>query len=721
MQLRSLFLGGCLAGAYAAAPTGTATACAEVRSSVISTSHAAIPTVSGQLGYDCLQSVPLDAKGALDMLDSIFPYVKWQTDVSYLKNPPPSYLSPAVDIWAELYGVYDKVNNSAYAGEYEFEADLFQTFNLAKDGHFRFLPDLLTLAMTFSRNVGLVSVSLNGTDLPQIYVHSDINALVASKAGNFTPSPVTSINGQDAVAFLNDWAQLGVLQDPDAGYNSLFFSKPFAATSSAWQGYFAGSERFGYIWPGNQTEIGFQNGTTRTYPTIARVIGGFNGITDGESMYQRFCTGATRTTNKPAVASASATSTPVPGYPAPVVVSSDHVISGYFLNSTRNSDVAVLSLLNFDADTPAEFQDVLQTFLADAKAAGKTKLVIDLSANGGGYILLAYETFRQLFPQIEQDGFNRFRYTPALAVMAQQYAAVIPADFDPNTASEDMIDMYLMVPNYRYDLNVTDGPFTSVADKIGAHEYNGDNFTSILRWNLNDPLTTTNTTYGLGMEITGYGSRRNFTQPFAAEDIVMLYDGYCGSTCVIFSEFMRVQAGVKSIALGGRPSRGPIQAIGGSKGANNYGFDVMQRMAELTLNSGTTEQQHWDNWTALTQMDLRAFNRAIDTSINVRDNILRDNLADGLPAQFVYEPADCRLFYEPAMMVDVAATWEAAADAAWGSKPCVNGHLGLKKRTLTKRKNLHPARPLQKRTIKRFEPLQKDRFWHYRHGTKVPF
>lgn len=523
------------------------------------------------------------------------------------------------------------------------------------------------------------------------------------------------------MSFLNDWAQLGALNDPDASYNSVFFSKAFAAANPAgWEGYFAGSGRFGYIWPGPQTEIGFENGTTRTYPTIARVIGNFTGVTDGESMYQKFCTG-----KKPATSSATTTTTtntttsPAPGYPSPVVISSDHVVSGYFLNSTRNSDVAVLSMLSFEPKTPAEFQAVVQTFLADAKAAGKTKLVVDLSANGGGYILQGYDTFRQLFPQIEQDGFTRFRYTEALAVMAEVYASAIPADFDPATASDELINMYESVPNYRYDVNLTDGHFASVADKFGPHEYNGDNFTSIIRWDLNDPLTTVNATYGMGMEITGYGSRRNFTQPFAAEDIILLYDGYCASTCTLFSKFLRIQAGVKSIALGGRPVPGPIQGIGGVKGANNFAFDYIQWLASLALDTATPEQRQGANFTALTELSLLPVNRSIDTSINVRDNILRDHLADGLPAQFVYEAADCRLYYEPAMVVDVTAIWEAAADAAWGDKPCVSGQLELKKRTISEKASVKSTRG--SKLMKTFEPVQRDRFWQYRQGTRVPF
>jgi hypothetical protein len=79
-----------------------------------------------------------------------------------------------VDIWAALYEVYHKVESHSYASEYDFQADLFRTFNLAHDGHFRFFPDLLTTALSFSRNVSLVSVSMDGKQLPQIYVQGTL-------------------------------------------------------------------------------------------------------------------------------------------------------------------------------------------------------------------------------------------------------------------------------------------------------------------------------------------------------------------------------------------------------------------------------------------------------------------------------------------------------------------------------------------------------------------
>jgi hypothetical protein len=48
---------------------------------------------------------------------------------------------------------------------------------------------------------------------------------------------------------------------------------------------------------------------------------------------------------------------------------------------------------------------------------------------------------------------------------------------------------------------------------------------------------------------------------------------------------------------------------------------------------------------------------------------LRGHLEDGIPAQFVYEAADCRLYYELSMITNVTAIWKKAADATCGTRP----------------------------------------------------
>lgn len=94
--------------------------------------------------------------------------------------------------------------------------------------------------------------------------------------------------------------------------------------------------------------------------------------------------------------------------------------------------------------------------------------------------------------------------------------------------------------------------------------------------------------------------------------MAQLYDGYCASTCTLFSEFMRLQAGVKSIAMGGRPvpastnstnSSVPIiQAIGGVKGANNDAYGYLTELATYAYETGTDAQKAQANWTVLTQL-----------------------------------------------------------------------------------------------------------------------
>lgn len=89
---------------------------------------------------------------------------------NYLKDPPEDYQFPAYDIPLAFDTIVEKVQNGTYANEYEFQADLYAAFNKAKDGHFRYGPDLLTAAITFRRGVGLASVSVDAKSAPEIYV-----------------------------------------------------------------------------------------------------------------------------------------------------------------------------------------------------------------------------------------------------------------------------------------------------------------------------------------------------------------------------------------------------------------------------------------------------------------------------------------------------------------------------------------------------------------------
>jgi hypothetical protein len=188
---------------------------------------------------------------------------------------------------------------------------------------------------------------------------------------------------------------------------------------------------------------------------------------------------------------------------------------------------------------------------------------------------------------------------------------------------------------------------------------------------------------------------------------------------------MRVQGGVKSIAFGGRPTKDPIQAIGGTKGANNYPYDYIRTLASVPLDNATPEQKA--NWTALTAYTDLASNRSTDTSLNVRDNILRGNLEDGTPAQFIYEEADCRVYYEPSMISDANSIWKRAADVAWGGAKCVAGSLPGNETTAVRQKRSEEMKikaksdrmaPVEKRFSQ--STARKEKLSNPLHGKKVP-
>ena len=195
------------------------------------------------------------------------------------------------------------------------------------------------------------------------------------------------------------------LQDPDALYNDAFWELAQVASSGDNMGTVLGISRF---YTEETINITFKNGSTQTFSNVAIVNNDFTDVDSGDAFYSKFCSQPI-TPSTTAPSSSSSTTTPpeepttsIPDatsstvnprgtrYPTPVVQETTGSVAGYFLNGSF-SDVAVLSLNAFlqasDGD-PVEAQSVISEFLAQCTESGKTKLIIDLSANGGGNVFL---------------------------------------------------------------------------------------------------------------------------------------------------------------------------------------------------------------------------------------------------------------------------------------------------------------------------------------------
>ena len=571
--------------------------------------------------------------------------------------------------------------SGGFANEYELEFALYRLFQTTHDGHFRYLPKLAGGVFGFGRPISLVSYSADGTTAPKPYVYSDVLSFFVN--GTAEPSAVAQIDGQNAVEYLENWAQYGSLQDPDALYNNVFYelAQISLGTSGSGAGTFAGAGRGAYIYPGPVTTLTFENGTTATFDNFARVLTSFTGIESGADLYSTYVNPTLSASSSVGVnndvAAATPTASPRPGYPSPVVIQENNYIAGYYLEEPGYEDIAVLACTSFVGEP--DYQDVAYSFLEQAAAAGKTKLVIDVSANGGGTILQGYNLFLNLFPDILPYGATRFRSHETFDLIGQTASERVyyyPFNYTdpPNYVWQDFAGGTPF--NYRADVDINYENFTSWRDKNPPNEFYGDNFTSIIRWNLSDPTNTP----ANGVQVNGYGNRTGLppSRPFAAENIILLYDGYCASTCAIFSEFMTEQAGIKTISIGGRPRDEPMQTVGGVKGTNNYPWSFINQLVTDTYALAPDQAGFFNSTSLYEYIDPDTselpYLRALTESgqVNVRDGI-RQGDESQTPLQFVYEAADCRLWYTAEMTVDVTAIWEKVVDVTWKGDSCVQG------------------------------------------------
>jgi len=687
--------------------------------------------------------------------------------LSYLIKPPTGYLYPAVDIMGGLDKITENLDGGVYSNEYDYQLDIYTLIAAAYDGHFAYTPDIIGVfyfTRLFSESLAsgspdfytIISVSEDGTSLPDVYSVLDGEALVSPNSARYTPSPITQINGDDVEDWLNTYAATngnGRQQDPDSQYNNLFPLIP-GNSVPALVGAFGNAFSLATIYQGTDTILKFANGTTQhviteayassdTRETFAR------GVTDGSSFFKAFCSNniqsesggsglSSGVASPSSSAYASSSSFPFkrdiiterapqpsssvfsafpsgsaipvpsslanpsasgavpssqvpykavptggvkgfsPAFPNPIVVSDDYAVAGYFPKS--QGDLAVLTIPTYEPASESQFSNIVRELLATSKANGKTKLIIDLRGNPGGIALLATDTFKQLFPSQDPYGAGNYR-----ANLLFNFTGESMSEYFEGTsyaeAKQDGTDPYYAGTPFNVDNEVTKAAkdFGSWADFFGPNLIHGDNYTALTRWNLSDPEQRQ------GFFIYGYGENdKPQPQTFEAENIVLLQDGGCASTCGLFSELMKNQGHVRSIAVGGRKQTGPMQAVGGVKGANVLpmnGIALYISFAYQVASSAMRSQFDSDFGNNLVKQILTTLNRASpgssgpEASFNFRNNFREDDTTQ-TPLQFVYEAADWRFFYTAPMYVQQELVWSKAYDIVWGNADAIEGSTG---------------------------------------------
>ncbi|KAF4887028.1 Peptidase S41 family protein ustP [Colletotrichum fructicola] len=608
------------------------------------------------IAYNCLKSIPVDKENDMGLLNYLEPYVQFQSTLEPLAAPPDFYLIPGVDVLSGFGQIRAKLTNDEYDSQVDFALELSYLFIQASDGHFVYKPAILDV-FQFGSLSSVVSVADNATALPRVYLRSDFEQYVANDTDVYD---IESIDGVPIVEFLEAQAWRALSQDPDAQYNSLFVNPAQLAMGSG--------DGFSPRFPGQSPDvqvIKFTNGTTFNDTLVASIsVKAVDYIGSAGVIHEYFELPVTATptsssslsSTASSTSSATPTSTQLRGYPVPVVKHAHDWISGYFMNGSEYEDIAVLSIPAFSPWTipetkingtfeTLEAESVVSEFLQKAKDAGKTKLIIDMQANPGGLIFAGYQLYNQLFPRADIWDGNRLRAHAALDALGTTAEKVAP---------EILSDAVTSVYNENHEA------YDSWADLYGPQFIGEQNVTHLLRYNLSEEFD--------------FSTQE---QVFDAENIVVVTDGQCASTCTIFTGLLVREQGVRSITLGGRPMESAMQVIGGVEGAQVLNFiNLQQFVAQVGLNasqSNFTEylEAAFDVLPSIEEPPLLPA-LAEAGSFNYRNAYARGDF-NGYPEQFKYEASNCRLFYTAEMIVDPVAIWNTTAQTAWGGGQCVNG------------------------------------------------
>ncbi|KAM4057847.1 peptidase S41 family protein ustP [Hirsutella rhossiliensis] len=295
--------------------------------------------------------------------------------------------------------------------------------------------------------------------------------------------------------------------------------------------------------------------------------------------------------------------------------------------------------------------------ITQAKASGRSKLIVDVSGNNGGEQNRYFNNFSLLFPDPFPYDALRIRRSDSTAIMAKFLES--PSANDSNTNVSLNYQDFLRPDRQR--------GFSSLAEFLGEEEISGTKLTALHTVNFTKESTAERPIRGHGAALGDI----NKTLGYGPEDVLIITDGYCHLSCAAFVDLLSHIAKVRTVVFGGRPQLGPIQGIRGVRGGNVVQFSALAELArevvstEATNHTTTNLTGDWftDADRELAKTKLPGFDASfgLARSVNFQNKYYMDN--GNLFLQFDYQSAECRLFFTADNVNSPATAWAAAKKA----------------------------------------------------------
>ena len=492
--------------------------------------------------YECLLSVPFHPAVALRFIEYYNTTLQFHSTLAYLRDPPPGYQQPAVDVLDRLARIKARVEAGGYGNQYAFEADLQRLVHDMHDSHVELDAGALS-PFSFTAPFAISAASVDGQQPPKVYFTNDI--IEAQRSGwAWEPSPIAAFNGRPAAEFLVEFAAenaVGLLE-PHADWNQLMWH-PAQYVVDEWNTFTGGIPLYpGDDVNGDDLRIRLEDGTEESWQWLAvyEYLYDTGPLTTGGDFFNYFVLGLAPASRQPdtEVGESIHTSERSPSwadetlgaYPEHPDIAQPNLslledgdITGYFL---RDISTGVLSLPTFQQYGAAVegFTGTVQRFIDEAKNAGLTRIVIDLHQNQGGMVSLALDTYGRFFPNVRAYDGSRRRSHHLGNVLGNTMTAwweQLDNATDPFDFMHFMDDEWVITPRLNAE---TGANFASWDEYAGQpRTFRGDAFSLTERYNLSDVDFDMAAFHHVpaGHGSTG-GDGAQPEQPWAAENIVIV-------------------------------------------------------------------------------------------------------------------------------------------------------------------------------------------------------
>ena len=117
-----------------------------------------------------MNSIPINVTDATELVNWAKDYYVFVSTQGWLQDPPASWQWPGFDFLGGLNDLTTAVNANSFTSQLQLDLALINLTRSTHDFHNKLISGTLTM-FRFQTNFSVVSLSLDGASLPQIFVY----------------------------------------------------------------------------------------------------------------------------------------------------------------------------------------------------------------------------------------------------------------------------------------------------------------------------------------------------------------------------------------------------------------------------------------------------------------------------------------------------------------------------------------------------------------------